>query len=265
MTHRGRYRRAADLDSWRRDPRIAERGFVHRWISRVEDGNGEDAFLDALERRLRPHHVVLDLGCGHGELSIDVARRCARVVAVDREPAYLELARELAAEARVDNVTFVQLPLADGVESSAIPVDAGTLDLVVDRRGPVLAKWLTTVRPLARRGASALVLHPAGGPPAPAWADELPEPLRPSCLGFDEVASWVVDPLRAARIQDYRLSWFDVPEWLSEPAHLYERLAGPDAPSFESVRPALERVFVRHGGPDGVSLRHERLLADFAL
>ena len=49
------YGRAPDMDSWQRDPRIAARGFAHRWQSAVASGNGEDAFVD-----------LVDVGAGFG-------------------------------------------------------------------------------------------------------------------------------------------------------------------------------------------------------
>ena len=73
-----RYRLAAGLDSWRDDPRIAARGFSHRWRSVVEPGNGEDAFLDACSTAtLLRSARLLDIGCGHGELAIALAARAA--------------------------------------------------------------------------------------------------------------------------------------------------------------------------------------------
>src|SRR5688500_12415204 len=65
-----RYQRAHDLDSWRTDRRIAERGFTHPWTSTVADGNGEDLFLDLLESHLNEESVIVDVGCGHGELTL---------------------------------------------------------------------------------------------------------------------------------------------------------------------------------------------------
>ena len=51
--------------------------------------------------------AVLDLCCGTGRYSVELARSGFRVTGVDRTPAYLNKARELAAEAGVD-VEYVE-------------------------------------------------------------------------------------------------------------------------------------------------------------
>lgn len=228
----------------------------------MDDGNGEDAFLQRLNELLAPDDTVVDVGCGHGELSISLAKRCRRVVAIDRDGNYMGLAKELAVEAEVNNVEFIAVDLNGSDQSSLMPLDKSSVDLVVDRRGPVLAKWLATLRPLAKPNARALILHPAGGPPTPPWAEELPESLRPSSLGYDEVVSWVLPALTDAGITNYSVEWFDVAERFSKPRNLYDRLKQEDSPPFEEVEAVLKAAFDAQGD-NGVSLRHERLLAEF--
>lgn len=73
----------------------------HRWRT-----------VDNSAAYLRDHLVagrsLLDVGCGPGSLSIDLARRVApgRVLAVDRAADVLVEARRAAADAEVDNVSF---------------------------------------------------------------------------------------------------------------------------------------------------------------
>lgn len=64
---------------------------------------------------------VLDCGCGPGSISCDLAQRVSagHVTGLDCESSQLELARQRAAELRLDNTTFAggsvyQLPFADG-------------------------------------------------------------------------------------------------------------------------------------------------------
>jgi SAM-dependent methyltransferase len=59
--------------------------------------------------RLRPGLTVLDVGCGPGTITVDLARRVApgTVVGIDNAPEILDVARDGAATAGVDNVRFV--------------------------------------------------------------------------------------------------------------------------------------------------------------
>ena len=262
-----RYARARDLDSWRRDTRIAERGFAHAWVSRVDDGNGEDFFLATIDQLIGADDVVLDLGCGHGELTLALAERARSAVGVDREPAYLMLARELARERGVTNVRFVDFTFAG--DDARLPLTDASVTLVVNRRGPTADKWLGEVRRVARPGTPVVVMHPAGGPPRPAWSRQLPAWLE-SCFGavpFDQVRSWVEAPLSVAGITDYQLWWFDVPEWFTSAEELYRRLAGNGSapPDASEARAALRQVIARRSGTQGLPLRHQRLVAQFRL
>jgi ubiquinone/menaquinone biosynthesis C-methylase UbiE len=62
-----------------------------------------------LREHLRPGVNVLDVGCGAGTITVDIARRVApgRVVGVDAEATVIEQARRLADDAGLGNVELV--------------------------------------------------------------------------------------------------------------------------------------------------------------
>jgi SAM-dependent methyltransferase len=64
-----------------------------------------DALADAFA--LTAEDVVVDLGCGTGQLTLPVAARVRAVVGMDPEPDMLNRARQAAAEQDVRNVTWV--------------------------------------------------------------------------------------------------------------------------------------------------------------
>ena len=264
-----KYARAHDLESWQHDSRIAAHGFAHRWESSVAPGNGEDAFIDLVDRYLRADMDVLDLGCGHGEFTLLLAPRCRTIVGVERDPGYLELARTLAAEQNAANVRFHQVNLA-GVDDedrtfAGLPLPDSSIDLFINRRGPLLQRYLGEALRVARPGARILGLHPTGNVPSPPWRGRLPEPYRDIFFAhsFDHITRWVTAPLEAAGISDYSLWWIDVPEYLRTPHELYARLPGiatGDLLPYAAMEPVLADIFADFGTAQGVVLRHQRLL-----
>ena len=91
----------------------------HRWRT-AENSCGY--LLD----RLKPGQTVLDVGCGPGTITADLARRVqpGRVVGLDSSEAVLSAAREAAAARAVDNIEF----LAGNVYSMELP--SGVFDVV---------------------------------------------------------------------------------------------------------------------------------------
>ncbi len=91
----------------------------HRWRT----AENSAAFLLA---HLAPDATILDLGCGPGTITVDLAERVpgGRVLGVDREPAVLEQARALARERDARNVDFAVGDVYD------LDLARGTFDVV---------------------------------------------------------------------------------------------------------------------------------------
>ncbi len=252
------------MERWKTDRRIATRGFNHAYDGVVEDGNGEDFFLDLVDQFLGADTDLLDVGCGHGDLTLELAARVNSAVGVDRSQGLIELAREVAAERHVDNVRFEHAELAAPGEAHAggpLPLPNDSIDLVIDRRGPSIQRFVDDLGRVGRPGTTIVGIHPAGGPPRPAWASELPafeHRFDPIDAGI--VQAWVANPARERGLETFRLWWIDVPEYLPNPQALYDKLRFEEAPAFDDVVRELEGVFERHGDSQGVTLRHQRLV-----
>jgi SAM-dependent methyltransferase len=74
---------------------------------------------------LLPRADVVDLGCGEGYLTIEVARWARRVVAVDRSTAVLARAKALAGRRRAANIEFKR------GELEKLPLDSASADVAI--------------------------------------------------------------------------------------------------------------------------------------
>lgn len=205
---------------------------------------------------------LLDVGCGPGTITVDLARVVApgRVVGIDAEAAVLDEARRLAAEASLTNVEF---KVADVYE---LPYDDASFDVVhahqllqhlahperaleemarVCRPGgivaardgdygaftwfpevPALDRWLQVYRAVARANGG----EPDAGRHLKAWAHRAGlEPIRCSASAWcyaelDDRAWW--SGLWAERITSTRLAERAVELGLATPAELEEIAEG---------------------------------------
>jgi SAM-dependent methyltransferase len=246
--------------------RLAEMqaGYYYPWTSQVAPFNGEDVYLDMVHQYLAPDKDVLDVGCGHGEVALDIAPLCRSVLAYDRVARYIELARKGARKRGVRNVTFVcadSHPDAHGGHAQ-IPADDDSLDLMISRRGPI--NWMEDARRVARPGAVLLQLNPMDSPYGnPIWNEELPEPLRIETHEWS-MRGLIEERLAKGGLQLHSCWTFDVPEVFAQPEQLYVMLSWgymPDeVPSWEETRAIIQRIFREYAGPEGLAIRFRRFL-----
>jgi cyclopropane fatty-acyl-phospholipid synthase-like methyltransferase len=106
-------REASDFDAMEKDPGSAQdpfRRLVNKYFFRLHKQNKR---LDAMLAIARRRHAdwagrhVLELGCGHGRYSIELARMGARVTMVDVSPSMVAIARRNVAAAGVEDFTHV--------------------------------------------------------------------------------------------------------------------------------------------------------------
>ena len=229
-------------------------GYFYPWRSALGDANGEDAYTRLVERHLSPAKVVLDAGCGHGSDMLAFAPKVRRFIGYDAVESFIAIARRRAAENGLANVELVRAnssPRHNG-GAARMPAADHALDLIISRRGPL--NWIADARRACRSGARLIELNPLPAP-APAWNAELPQPLRvaqnPANPGRPELVAEVEAALAAAGLRLEEGQVFDAPEVFSEPQDLYRYLTfmrfEPGAPSWDTARAPLERLFARHG------------------
>lgn len=66
-------------------------------------------YLSAIKKR----NIILDLGCGSGFHSLKAAQRCKKLIGIDCNPVQLAIAKNIAKEKKIKNVTFIKANLEE--------------------------------------------------------------------------------------------------------------------------------------------------------
>lgn len=90
-------------------------------------------FLQLLVKNIDKNMVALDLGCGSGELTIQLARHCKKVFGIDCFAQYIKTANRDKKSKKITNVSF---KVGD---ARKLPFKNKSFDLVYSSRGPLSA------------------------------------------------------------------------------------------------------------------------------
>jgi SAM-dependent methyltransferase len=240
-----------------------QQGYYFPWKSTLPPMNGEDIYLELVRQHLFPEADMLDAGCGHGEVALDIAPFCRSILAYDRIAAYIHLAQKSALQRGIKNVTFICADSSTEANGGKprIPARPASFDLIISRRGPI--NWIEDAQRVARPGAVIIQLNPELTP-LPPWNEELPEGLRippPSISSMREV---IEQRLALCGMLMHSCWVFDVPETFPDAEQLYIFLSwghSPDeVPAFADIREDIEAIFSRYAEPEGLEIRRGRFL-----
>jgi len=256
----------AHSNDWYDHLATIQEGYYYPWESTVGDRDGESAFIDLLLEHLTPETRVLEVGCGHGDLALQLAPHCHSIVAYDRVASYIDLANRNLAASDVSNARYLCYDMTDpALEAPVLPVEAGSVDLIIGRRAPL--HWIGDARRACRDGATLIELNPMEEP-IPAWSDKLPKKLHYENsgrhTGTGSIHQSVENRLHQAGLQLHSGWGFDVPEYFESPRALLTMLSWglppAEVPDFEDLESRLGRIFDTWAGPRGIELRHCRFL-----
>lgn len=131
--------------------------YGEREWTRFEDGRtpGTSARTHThyLRRFVRPDDRVLDVGCGPGRFTIELARIGARIVATDISPGQLDLHRRFVSDAGLDEAVesrvvadVADLPFADD-DFDVVVCYGGAVSYVLDDASRAIAELFRVTRP----------------------------------------------------------------------------------------------------------------------
>lgn len=241
-------------------------GYAYPWQSTIGPHSGDEGFNTLLQELIKPTDAVLEIGCGQGELALQLAGQCKTVIAYDRVPAYIALAEQQKQKRGLSNVEFKVHDALDPADHDVhLPGDDQAFDLIVCRLGP--HHWIQEARRVCRDGARLIQLSPMEEP-IPAWSTILPHVMHYEnsgrYSGAGSIHQSVENRLHQAGLTLDSGWGFDVPEVFATPQALYQMITWglPPAktPSFEDVAQKLDMIFERFAEHNGIVLRHCRYL-----
>ena len=132
-------------------------GYAGRFGSDLEDGGVDDAVLNGAVNLLVPSALVLDLGCGPGQVASAVKRRGCHAVGVDLTSAMLDVARQRNPHLPLINGNVLRLPVRDGAFDGVIAWFS-----LHNLPRPLLSQALSEIRRVLRRGGVFVMVTHAG-------------------------------------------------------------------------------------------------------
>jgi 23S rRNA (guanine745-N1)-methyltransferase len=226
--------------------------YAYTWESTLPTPNGETIFEDELAA-LVPGKAVLDVGCGHGELTLRWADLASKIVGFDVIDDFLATGKSLTSQ-----VEFV----AGNVKTQGLPFADDSFDMAYTRRGPA-SFYRQEANRVVRPGGVILGLHPADS-----YWQEVHE-LFPGLYAPAAAGTPVLDSLHAyldvSSLANITIETLVTTEYLHSPADLIRnRCFGQKASVLETVTdrclPAVTEIFERHAAAEGLPLTHARYL-----
>jgi len=141
-----RIRTYEDREYWSRVYRLGDH-LVKEHVA-LDGNDGESEFDDKILRAAKGKEI-LDVGCGDGSFTLEIAKRAKRVVGVDFSEEALARAMKDQSITTRENVRFQQ------ADANSLPFADAEFDAVISRRGPVTANRRTlseAYRVLKRNG-----------------------------------------------------------------------------------------------------------------
>ena len=254
----------AHSNDWYDNLAAVQTGYYYPWKSQVATGNGEKAFIDLVMQSLSADTTVLEVGCGHGELTLSLAPHCKQITAYDRVPSYIELAKQAQAKSQIENIDYVCCNANDGSEIQ-LPAEDQSIDLIIGRRAPM--HWIADAKRVCRPGAKLIALCPMEEP-IPAWSSKLPPKMHYENsgrhTGSGSIHQSVSNRLHQAGLMLHSGWGFDVPETFADPKELYRMitwgLPRAEVPSFDDLSHKFDNIYDKYAESQGIVLRHCRYL-----
>jgi SAM-dependent methyltransferase len=128
-----------------------QKGYYYPWHSILQKNHGEDSYREILQNELTTNDVVLDAGCGSGELTNEIAQWCKHIYGYDCVKNFIDIANKN----RNENATFI---IHESKQNGIPKINHDGIDYFISSKGP--ANWIADSRRVARPDAKMIMLMP---------------------------------------------------------------------------------------------------------
>ncbi|MBI4977107.1 MAG: class I SAM-dependent methyltransferase [Spirochaetes bacterium] len=236
---------------------IAERQqrYFYPWKSKLPENHGEDSYVTIVKNEMKKSDVVLDVGCGSGEVTNRLAQYCGKIIGYDRVGTFIEQAKA----GRHENAEFI-LHDSKTDEGIRLPGDGPYVDMFISSKGPL--HWIPDAARIAKHGARILMLVPYQ-PVCFVWNDLLPMDVRCTGNSKSDIIRALQSRLDAAGIKIDDIAYYEVDEQFDEPEEFFKFIVWGKSDvqySYTDLEPVIGEIFDRYGRSGILNVGYGRLI-----
>jgi SAM-dependent methyltransferase len=242
-------------DAWYDQLSLSQSSYYYPWRSQLPPGHGEDNYLSILEQELCETNVVLDAGCGSGELTNEIARFCQMIYGYDRVARFIETAQKH----HQHNASFL---LHDSRQGGIprLPLDGKCIDWFISSKGP--SHWIVDAPRIAKPNAKMMMLMPYSELP-PEWNRLLPSDMQLTGFGKQQLIDDTEARLKSIGRTINRLDLFECSEVFNDTKEFNRYLTwGKFEYAYDEseLLKTIDTIFQQYGENSCLSVPYNRLI-----
>ncbi|MBW7456887.1 class I SAM-dependent methyltransferase [Paenibacillus sepulcri] len=217
--------------------------YAFPWNSTVTEPNGESKFRDEVSLMVQ-NKKVLDIGCGHGDFTIQWSPVVKQIVGLDITRDFIETGRSR----NLANVSFVTANT-----KHKLPFETEAFDCAYNRKGPTSV--YADLKRILKKGGHILGLHPGDrmSPELPRLFPNLFEPLPDGTPVWDKIKN----KLEEGGITQAEIETVTAVQYLQEPMDIIKMCCFGQLPSLQEMvinesMSGVERIFSGHAVERGL-------------
>ena len=229
--------------------------YYYPWNSKLEPNHGEDNYIAILKREIKKSHTVLDVGCGSGEITNEIACLCKRVVGYDRLKRFIETANSN----RQDNATFLCYD-PNQSDIGRIPIEGKCINYFVSSKGPL--HWIPDAARIAEKNAKIIMLCPYVEANY-GWNEFLSPELQYQGSNKNNLIETIQTHLRKIGSQIDQIEFYEAEETFFEQQEFIRFITWGRFDldiDLDGLQKSVKKIFQKYGKEDSLAIKYQRFI-----